>query len=180
MCVMWKCITWTKIDTLTGTSYQSNWEQREVEFASLIEEGYSKGWLRFHFISDSVNTDIGVYIDQVEIYPAVTAIPDERITNRIPETWKLYQNYPNPFNPKTVIGYQLPVISDVELSIYNILGQKVATLVSEKQPAGTYKVEWDASGFASGVYLYKLTADNGPSTSSGHRFVQSKKLILLK
>jgi len=60
----------------------------------------------------------------------------------------------------------------VELSIYNILGQKVITLVSKKQPAGSYKVNWDASGFASGVYLYRLEADKG--------YVQTRKLILLK
>jgi len=60
----------------------------------------------------------------------------------------------------------------VELSIYNILGQKVKTLVAEKQPAGTYKVQWDAAGFASGLYLYQLKTDIN--------FVQTKKLILMK
>jgi len=89
-----------------------------------------------------------------------------------PESFSLNQNYPNPFNPTTTIGYHLPLASQVELSIYNILGQKVATLVSAKQPGGSYKVEWDASEFASGVYLYRLATDKG--------FVQTKKLILLK
>ncbi|NOX88752.1 MAG: PKD domain-containing protein, partial [Calditrichaeota bacterium] len=89
-----------------------------------------------------------------------------------PEKFALYQNCPNPFNPQTVIGYQLPVISEVELSIYNILGQKVATLVSGRQPAGTYKVKWDASAFNSGIYFCNL------KTSAG--FVQIKKLIFLK
>jgi len=60
----------------------------------------------------------------------------------------------------------------VELSIYNTLGQKVAKLVSEKQSAGTYKLEWDASDFASGVYYYQLRTSEG--------FVQTKKLILLR
>jgi flagellar hook assembly protein FlgD len=54
------------------------------------------------------------------------------------------QNYPNPFNPKTAIGYQLSAVSTVELSIYNLLGQKVATLVSGKQAAGQHQIEWDA------------------------------------
>jgi CubicO group peptidase (beta-lactamase class C family) len=83
----------------------------------------------------------------------------------------LYQNYPNPFNPKTVIKYQLPIVSDVELSIYSITGQKVATLVSELQLAGNYKYDWDAGALASGVYYYRLATDD---------FVQIKKLILLK
>ena len=82
------------------------------------------------------------------------------------------QNYPNPFNPTTTISYQLPAISKVDISIYNLLGQKVATLVSKKQQAGIYKIEWDASGFASGLYFYKLVTDEN--------FVQSRKLILLK
>jgi len=85
---------------------------------------------------------------------------------------ELYQNYPNPFNPNTTIEYQLPTISGVDLSIYNLLGQKVATLVSTKQHAGKYDVEWDATGFASGVYLYRLETDKG--------FTQTKKLILMK
>ena len=59
---------------------------------------------------------------------------------------------------------------DVELSIYNLLGQKVATLVDKEQSTGRYKVEWDASGFSSGVYMYRLETDNG--------FVQTKKMII--
>ncbi len=88
------------------------------------------------------------------------------------QTFKLSQNYPNPFNPLTTIVYRLSATANVELSIYNLLGQKVATLFSGNQSAGSYKVQWNAAGFASGVYLYKLTTDKG--------FVQSKKLILLK
>jgi polyhydroxybutyrate depolymerase len=82
----------------------------------------------------------------------------------IPSEFALFQNYPNPFNPKTVIRYVLPVTCHLDLSIYNVLGQKVATLVNKKQPAGSYKVEWDASGFASGVYYYQLVAGDNALT----------------
>jgi len=92
--------------------------------------------------------------------------------NKVPVKFSLFQNYPNPFNPITVIRYQLPAFSKVKLSIYNILGQKVQTLVSKKQPAGTYIAAWDASGFASGVYLYRLETDKN--------FVKTRKLVLLK
>jgi photosystem II stability/assembly factor-like uncharacterized protein len=98
---------------------------------------------------------------------------------KYPYRFGLDQNHPNPFNPVTVINYQLPEASKVELSIYNLLGQKVATLVSEKQQAGQYQVQWDASGFASGMYLYRLQAGS-PSTGSGQVFEETKKLILLK
>ncbi len=89
----------------------------------------------------------------------------------VPKQFYLAQNYPNPFNPKTIINYELPITTDVELSIFNLLGQKVATLVSGKQPAGNYQVEWDATGFASGVYYYRIEAGN---------FVQTRKMIYLK
>jgi hypothetical protein len=83
----------------------------------------------------------------------------ERIVH--PIQFVLNQNYPNPFNPTTAIGYQLSATSDVELSVYNLLGQKIVTLVSEKQSAGKYQVKWDASGFSSGIYFYQLKTENG-------------------
>jgi len=104
----------------------------------------------------------------------------------IPGSFRLHQNYPNPFNPTTAIRYQLPAVSVVEVSIYNTLGQKIATLVSERQPAGYYGIVWDAVGFSAGVYFCRLEAGD-PSASSpnksgqaGQVFVQSKKLILMR
>ena len=89
----------------------------------------------------------------------------------IPKNCELFQNYPNPFNPVTVISWQLPVRSHADLSIYNIIGQKVATLINKNQSAGKYEVEWDASGFPSGVYFCKLETDS---------YIKTRKLILLK
>ncbi len=88
-----------------------------------------------------------------------------------PGTNLLHQNFPNPFNPSTIIRYQIPEDSHVELSVFNINGQKVTTLVSQKQNAGYYQYEWNAGDLAGGVYLYRLITDN---------FVQMKKLILLR
>jgi Tol biopolymer transport system component len=70
----------------------------------------------------------------------------------------LCQNHPNPFNPRTIINYELPITNYVELSIFNLLGQKVATLVNKKQNAGAYQVEWDAGQLSSGVYYYVIKA----------------------
>ena len=100
---------------------------------------------------------------------------DERNKNTAASTFGLEQNYPNPFNPVTAIGYQLSALSQVELSIYNLLGQKVATLVAKKQAAGRYQVDWDASGFASGVYVYRLSA-----RSKAHSGIKGRKLVLMK
>ena len=89
-----------------------------------------------------------------------------------PVSFSLHQNYPNPFNPMTVISYQLSAISQVELSVYNLMGQKVVTLVSEKQNAGSHQFEWNAIGLASGIYFYRL------HTAAG--FVQTRKLMVIK
>ena len=88
-----------------------------------------------------------------------------------PYAFNLSQNYPNPFNPITTINFQIPIANNVDLSIYNLLGQKIETLVSGRQPAGRYQVEWDARGFASGVYFYKIEAGN---------FIEVKKMIIIR
>jgi hypothetical protein len=83
----------------------------------------------------------------------------------------LYQNYPNPFNPVTVISWQLAVSSHVELNIYNVIGQKVVTLVNKNQTPGNYQVQWDALDFPSGFYFYRIQAED---------FVQTKRMLLIK
>ncbi len=88
-----------------------------------------------------------------------------------PNEFSLSQNYPNPFNPTTQINYSIPNASLVELEVMNALGQKVASLVNEQQPAGTYSVNFDASDLASGVYFYRLKADD---------FSSIKKMLLMK
>ncbi|WP_428235692.1 BACON domain-containing protein [Gracilimonas sp.] len=89
----------------------------------------------------------------------------------LPETFSLKQNYPNPFNPNTNITYSLPTQSYVDLTVYNILGRKVHTLVNEQKRAGTFTVNFDASGLSSGVYIYKLQAGS---------YTKVKKMLLIK
>ena len=91
--------------------------------------------------------------------------------SRLLKSFFLSQNYPNPFNPLTTINYELPITNYVELNVFNLLGQKVATLVDKKQPAGRHQVEWDASKMASGVYYYKLVAGE---------FSEVRKMILIR
>ena len=83
----------------------------------------------------------------------------------------LSQNYPNPFNPTTLISYQLPVSGQVTLKVYDMLGREIATLVSERENAGSYSVKFDGSRLSSGVYFYRLQAGS---------FSQTKKLMLVK
>jgi hypothetical protein len=94
----------------------------------------------------------------------------------LPGQFRLAQNYPNPFNPSTEILFDLPTASHVRLNIFNILGQRVCTLVDETVTAGYHKVTWDGtndagSGVPSGIYFYKIDAGD---------FVQSKKMMMLK
>ena len=88
-----------------------------------------------------------------------------------PQTYELSQNYPNPFNPATKIDFTIPAASQVQLRVYNMLGQEVATLVNGALTAGSHTATFDASRLASGVYLYRLTAGS---------FVSTRKMVLLK
>jgi len=89
----------------------------------------------------------------------------------LPVQFTLLQSYPNPFNPSTTIRYGLPQRSNVSLTVYNPLGQQVATLVQGEQEAGYHEVRFDASGFSSGVYFYRLSAGT---------YVETRKLLLLR
>ncbi len=105
----------------------------------------------------------------------------EPVQNIIPESFSLKQNYPNPFNPTTRIEFSLPVSADVELNIYNILGQQVASLINEQRYAGFHSVVWNANDsngrkLSSGIYFYMLKA----SGVDGNEFQEIKKMVLLK
>ncbi|MFA6587587.1 MAG: FG-GAP-like repeat-containing protein [Patescibacteria group bacterium] len=89
----------------------------------------------------------------------------------LPLMFQLNQNYPNPFNPATVIAYTLPSATHVTLEVYNVLGQRVTTLVDEQQTAGEHTATWDANPYSSGVYFYRLRAGEATET---------KKMLLLK
>jgi hypothetical protein len=94
----------------------------------------------------------------------------ERVSS-LPGRFSLSQNYPNPFNPATEFQFTLPQERIVVLKIYDLLGREVSTLVNERMPAGSYTARWDAAGFASGVYFYRLTAGD---------FVSAKRMVLMK
>jgi len=104
----------------------------------------------------------GKYDFSKEVEITVTAMP---------KAFVLEQNFPNPFNPSTVISYQLPAMSNVELKIYDLLGNEVAALVNEQKEAGSYQIQFDGSKLSNGVYFYKLQAEGVELT---------KKLLLLK
>lgn len=95
----------------------------------------------------------------------------QNISSEVPESFELSQNYPNPFNPATKINYKLQVAGYTKLVVYDVLGHEVSTLVNEKQAPGTYQVEFDGRGLASGVYFYRLETDG---------FTDVKRMMLVK
>ncbi len=99
------------------------------------------------------------------------------ISEQMPSHYTLSQNYPNPFNPSTVIKFQVTGSGIVKLSIYDILGKEVSTLLNQQLNPGTYEANWNASDFPSGVYFYKLVV--GDNTNNGG-FIATKKMILIK
>jgi len=97
-----------------------------------------------------------------------TSVPEE---DAVPVTYALHQNYPNPFNGSSDIGFRISELSYARLQVFDLLGREVATLVNERKPAGSYVVRFDASGLASGVYIYRLQAGG---------FVQGRKMSLIR
>jgi hypothetical protein len=89
----------------------------------------------------------------------------------LPTTFALYPNWPNPFNSTTMIRYDVPKTGEVSLTIFNLLGQRVATLFDGRQLAGTHTIAWNASDFPSGLYFCRMNAVG---------FMQTRKMLLVK
>ncbi|HEY6437202.1 MAG TPA: FlgD immunoglobulin-like domain containing protein, partial [Ignavibacteriaceae bacterium] len=135
-----------------------------------VEENY---WITGFAVGNN-----GSIVKYKELYLVTDTEP---VRNIIPELYSLKQNYPNPFNPATSIEYSLPVAAEIELVVYNIIGQQVASLVNEQRSAGSYSVVWNADDskgikLSSGIYFYKLKA----SGVDGIEFQEIKKMVLLK
>lgn len=121
-----------------------------------------------------------------EIYykqnPTGNTIGIENISSEIPEGYSLSQNYPNPFNPVTNIKFAIPKSGFVKLTIFDMIGREVETLVNEELTAGTYSANWSAEGraskYSSGVYLYKIQVSQ--AGSSADEFSEVKKMVLVK
>lgn len=172
-------ITWTQLTdrTLRGRFYSKSGVPIDTSFVVMSPSenktpfgGVGFGGGLYLVVGTKVDFDFSdgdIYARFIS--PLTTGVDNE--INLMPDKITLYQNYPNPFNPTTVIEILLPQESFLTLKVYNILGQEIATLFSENLVAGKYSTEWNATGEASGVYFYRLTAGS---------FSETKKLILLR
>ena len=105
-----------------------------------------------------------------------TLVTETEYESAQPISFALSQNYPNPFNPTTTIKYSIPAVEtghapSVQLKVYDVIGNEIATLINEPKPAGNYEIEFDGSALTSGVYFYKITTD---------KFTDIKKMVLLR
>lgn len=149
-------ITPTKVEDFDGILV-STWPA-EPELAVL-------DWLGGEEFGDDPLT-----VETAPDYPAI-AVNAEEHRSRTPVAYRLDQNYPNPFNPTTSIRFSIPESQDVRLDVFNILGQRVATLVNGRVNAGTHTVTFDAARMASGMYIYRLQTGD---------FMQQKQMMLIK
>jgi hypothetical protein len=153
----------------------SNWVKEEISLANYLS---SQLKIQFQLKTDEGLVRDGWYLDDIGVF--FYTIPTNILSDEEPVyKFSLEQNYPNPFNPSTKIKYTIPSVLEsgakqsqlVILKVYDVLGNEVATLVNEDKTAGSYEVEFSASGLSSGIYFYKLKAGD---------FIQTKKMLVLK
>ena len=169
-----------EIDLLAGVSEEMeidlelrDWQVVELPLEMINIEG------RIAHIAFSGNLAGTFYLDDIRLVkamPTITAVTEEQVG--LPGRFALEQNYPNPFNRSTMIRFALPENAAVTLEVFNLLGQKVATLMEGAREAGTYTLRWegrddDGRALASGVYLYRLRTGDGTQ-------VETRKLVLMK
>jgi len=152
-----------------------------ASITSTLDVPATGGWQNWQYMTVSnIYLSAGVHIFQTRFFfggfnfsyidfELVATDVEEEIN--IPYSFSLDQNYPNPFNPATTISYSLPKASNISLRVYDIIGNEVATLVDEVKGPGNYPIKFDASKLSSGVYFYRIQADD---------FTSTKKLLLLK
>jgi len=170
-------LPWLSLSSMEGSLNSGEADTIEVTFDT---NGLEKNQTYNGFIVVTTNVTGNEFVTiPVSLFTGPPVSVDEDEIN--PIGFELMQNYPNPFNPNTIITYSVPVKSFVNITVYNIIGKEVVTLVDEEKPAGIYEIEFSAAGgsssgkdiysLPSGVYIYRLTAGS---------FTNSKKMVLLK
>jgi len=179
-------LNWTAAEIPGGIPSASGWHKMALEFqgsqinvyfddqllpgSPITDTEASGGTFGIYcFVGFDTPTDSATYFDDVAITSTATEVADKPATT--PSAFTLLQNYPNPFNPATTVAFNLEKSSLLQLEVYNLTGQKVATLASGLWPAGMHQISWEATGMPTGVYIARLQA-NGQT--------QTRRLILAK
>jgi hypothetical protein len=168
-------------DSLTFDSYATAGDLRYTQFGSMVSDPSKNYWgVSYSFGRDVNHNWITRYMKNFLVDFSTGAVltitgVDQAPESGIPERFDLSQNFPNPFNPTTEFTFSLPTASRVNIAVYNVLGQQVATIVDGMMGAGTQRMRFDASALSSGVYIYTMHATGGTSS-----FVSSKKMLVVK
>ncbi len=168
-------LTWTTATETNNSGFgierktqNSNWKQ----IGFVVGSGTTTHESSYSFTDNSVVSSNYYYrLKQTDLNGAVNYSTTVKVDVNVVSQFSLSQNYPNPFNPSTLISFTIPKESNVKLSVFNVLGEKVATLINEVKSSGTYKINFNGSNLASGIYVYRLEAGG---------YVSSKKMILIK
>jgi hypothetical protein len=157
-----------------GASYEALRIREELTISGMTSVSYSfvsknGAQVNVNAVDSNPPSSGTIVVDGTTFYDGLTTSV-EQVSN-YPADYTLSQNYPNPFNPTTNIEYSIPEASFVELKVYDILGNEIATLVNEEQDAGVYRADFDAAGLTSGLYITRITAGN---------FTDTIKMTLLK
>ncbi len=148
--------------TISDSNATGSWYLSDDNVANVVK---SKVYINMHNPGGGVEIRGNIGLGS----QAVTSVA--QISNELPSSFELMQNYPNPFNPSTSINFSVNRTAHISLKVFNLLGQDVITLVDEVKSPGTYKVTFDARSLTTGIYFYKLTANN---------FAETRKMVLLK
>jgi Secretion system C-terminal sorting domain len=128
----------------------------------------SSPYTRIYAYVDNLNTEITTsathFID-------TTTISISQISSLVPAEYKIFQNYPNPFNPATNIKFDIPKLSEVKLTVFDITGREMEVLVNSKLAPGSYEYKWNAAAYSSGTYFYRIQSDG---------FTETRKMMVLK
>jgi subtilisin family serine protease len=158
------------------SSYGPDMIYAKDTFVVLPEDAYSDHFRFYIWSYTSKGKYVSWYLDDIIVAGITETAVDPQERDLLPSSFELAPNYPNPFNAATTIKYSLPCLSSVNISIYNMLGQRVITLVAENQPAGNYRTIWNGNNaagqpVASGIYFYSLTTE---------KYRGIRKMVLLK
>ena len=161
----------TENGVFLSTNYGTNWNDIST---GLINANISALAVSNEYIYSGTATvwfsgPIGQGVWKRSLSELITSVDYNSI--QFPLDFKLSQNYPNPFNPRTTIKYSVPKISQVQIKVFDVLGNEIETLVNEEKPVNTYEITWNAANLPSGVYFYQLKAGD---------FIETKKMVLIK
>jgi hypothetical protein len=164
--------SWTQLFSLSAadnaewTAGNNLWVKKEASLSAFPNDTI---FVRFRLTNSDTTSNFGWLVDDIELMPIATGVAADNAT--VPLEYSLSQNFPNPFNPTTRIQYSIKERGIVSLTLYDILGKQVATLVHSEQEAGQYRYDLNANQLSSGIYFYRLQAGG---------FVDTKKLLLVR